>query len=360
MKIIVAPDSFKGTLSAAEVANTIAEVLRATIDGIEVLTLPLADGGEGLVDCIAASMGAQMVSAKVSGPLGNLVDAKFAIAGDLAVIEMAEAAGLPLLDKPDVMHATTYGVGELIAAAEDRGAKRILLGLGGSATNDMGCGMAAALGCRFWDGKQFFVPVGGTLRQIKRIDYADPHDVIALCDVKNPLYGKTGAAYVYGPQKGAKEGDLRELDAGLRHVAALLQADGKSGFAQEGAGAAGGLGAGVIAFLGGTLRRGIDAVLDTVRFAELAADADLVITGEGRLDSQSFAGKVIDGVIAHSKCPVVAVVGQADEALDYAAYGLQAVFSTARHLVGDDYKAQAHQTLLSAAKELADWIAHNL
>ena len=196
--------------------------------------------------------------------------------------------------------------------------------------------------------------------EIERIECAGPHDVTALCDVKNPLYGPNGAAYVYGRQKGATDETLPILDQGLRHVADLLTADGKVGFDQPGAGAAGGLGAGVIAFLGGKLRKGIDAVLDAVRFDELVKDADLVITGEGRLDSQSFEGKVIDGVIKRCPCPVVALVGQAQAGQDYRTWGLSAVFTTAKHQKTADYKKEAPATLAAAADELGEWISNTI
>jgi glycerate kinase len=358
MKIIIAPDSFKGTLSATQVAEGIAARLGKALPEATLITLPISDGGEGLVDALATALSSRKLTCTVTGPLGDPVEATYLMSGELAVIEMAQAAGLPLLPKPDVMHATTYGVGEMIAAAAKAGAKRALLGLGGSATNDMGCGMAAALGCRFWDGTQYYVPTGGTLSAVKRIEYAPaPLDVTALCDVKNPLYGANGAAYVYGRQKGATDADLAVLDAGLAHVAALLTRDGKTDWDVAGAGAAGGLGAGVIAFAGGRLTKGIDAVLDAVGFDALTRDADWVITGEGRLDSQSFEGKVIDGIIRRSACKVVALVGQAQAGLDYATWGLQKVFTTAKHQKTADYRSQAPYTLAAAADELADWLS---
>jgi len=357
MKIVIAPDSFKGTLSAKEVATGIAERLRLRFDKAEVVTLPISDGGEGLVECLSSALPTRTVTCTVTGPLGESVQAELLLAGDLAIIEMAQAAGLPLVNPPDVMKTTTYGVGEMIAIAEKEGAKRILLGLGGSATNDLGCGMAAALGTRFYRGNEPFVPVGGTLGDVQRIEYGKAHDVTALCDVKNPLYGPNGAAYVYGRQKGATDETLPILDKGLRHMAELLQQDGKTDFDKPGAGAAGGLGAGVIAFLGGKLKKGIDAVLDAVGFDELVKDADIVVTGEGRLDSQSFEGKVIDGVIKRCPCPVVALCGQAQEGLDYRTWGLDAVFTTAKHQKTADYKKEARETLLAATDELGAWLS---
>ena len=361
MKIVIAPDSFKGTLSAAEVADGLRTHLSARFPDAEIVAMPVADGGEGLVECLERTAGARRVSCRVTGPLFEKVDARFLLTDDFAVVETAQAAGLPMVDPPQVMRTTTLGVGEMIVLAEQLGAKQVLLGLGGSATNDMGCGMAAALGCRFWNGTDYFVPVGGTLGDVQRIEYGPRHNIVALCDVKSPLYGPQGAAYVYGPQKGATAADVVALDQGLRHVAQLLQADGKQGFDVEGAGAAGGLGAGVIAFAGGKLRRGIDAVLDALHFDETVAAADLVITGEGRLDTQSFAGKVIDGILARCKCPVVAVVGQQAAGPNYAQWGLSAVFATADHLpAGADYRKEAHRTLLAAADVLADWIDANV
>lgn len=360
MKIVIATDSFKGTLSAVEIADCVSDRLRRRFPSAQISAVPVSDGGEGLVECLAAAMPVRTIKRTVTGPLFEKVEAQFLLAGDLAVVETAQAAGLPLVDPPDVLHATTYGVGEMIREAEALGAKRILLGLGGSATNDLGCGMAAALGCRFWDGERYFVPTGGTLAAVKRIEYAAPHDVTALCDVKNPLYGPNGAAYVYGRQKGATDETLPLLDEGLRNVAAILTADGKTEFDGEGAGAAGGLGAGVVAFLGGRRRRGIDAVLDAVGFDETVRDADLVVTGEGRLDDQSFQGKVIDGIISRCKSKVVALVGQAQAGLDYAAWGLDAVFTTAKYQTTPDYRKEARETLRKAADELADWVADNI
>jgi len=361
MKIVIATDSFKGTLAAYQVAATIADILSARFPQADVLPLPISDGGEGLVDCLSRALPSRIVTCTVAGPLMAPTTAEFLLSDDLAVIEMAQAAGLPLVDPPCVMKTTTYGVGQMIMEAERLGALHILLGLGGSATNDLGCGMAAAMGCRFHNGEGYFVPTGGTLGKVVHIDYSDArHDVTALYDVKNPLCGPNGAAYVYGGQKGATEKDMPLLDAGLRHVADILTADGRNGIDCEGAGAAGGLGAGVIAFLGGKLRKGIDAVLDAVRFDALVQDADLVVTGEGRLDSQSFEGKVIDGVIKRCPCPVVALVGQAQDGLDYRSWGLSAVFTTAAHQQTPDYRKEAHDTLLAAADDLADWIAATL
>ena len=359
MKIVIATDSFKGSLSATQVVDILGSYLSNRYMDATIVGLPLADGGEGLVECLSAALPSRILSCSVQGPLGQPVQTQLMLCGDMAVVEMAQAAGLPLLSKPDALNSTTYGVGEMIAFAEQQGAKRILLGLGGSATNDMGCGMAAALGCRFWDGNRYFVPTGGTLGDIKRIEPAAPHDIVALCDVKNPLYGPQGAAYVFGRQKGADDSQIEQLDSGLRHVANLLADMGIVGFDGEGTGAAGGLGAGVIAFLGGRLSRGIDMVLDTLHFAQTVQDADLVITGEGRLDSQSLQGKVIDGVIARCRCPVVAVVGQM-QLPDYHRWGLEAVFDTARHQQSADYRAEARTTLLAAAEDLAHWIDANI
>ena len=357
MKILLAPDSFKGTLSATEVANVLADTLRKHFPDADVRILPLSDGGEGLLDCMQTAMHGTMMTTTVQGPLGRDVRARYLLAGTTAVVEMAEAAGLPLLDSPSVMRTTTFGVGQLVAEAEAHGATHVLVGLGGSATNDAGCGMAAALGTRFWNGEGYFVPVGGTLTDVRRIEYGPLHPyVTALCDVNNPLYGPQGAAYVYGPQKGATDDDLVRLDEGLRHIASLWEADGRRQYDVVGAGAAGGLGAGIMTFLGGRLRHGIDAILDALGYDALVADADLVVTGEGRLDGQSFSGKVIDGVLARTPCPVVAFVGQIAEDTVPAAHGLAAAFDTARHLHGGDYRVMADATARLAAEDLADWI----
>lgn len=327
-KFLLVPDSFKGTLSATEVCGIMRDTILRLIPDAQVLSIPVADGGEGTVDCFVEALKCEKVFCSVSDPVGLPVEGFFGLLPDgRAIIEMAAAAGLPLMEgRLDPLGAGTYGVGQLIGAALDRGARSILLGLGGSATTDGGCGAAAALGVRFLDeAGSAFIPTGGTLERISTMDMSglDPRvgetTFTAMCDIDNPLYGPRGAAHIFAPQKGASPEQVDVLDKGLIHLSAILaQTLGRDVSALPGAGAAGGMGACASAILGAQLRRGIDAVLDTVRFENLLRDCDLVFTGEGKLDSQSLGGKVVLGVSLRAKAqgiPVVAVVGGADEGI---------------------------------------------
>ena len=343
-RILLASDSFKGTLSAVDICDVMKEALLARFPDSEVILLPVADGGEGSVECLLAALGGKRVNVRVSGPYGRPMDAVYGVLPDgTAVVETASCAGLPLVGddrRPD--RTTTYGVGELLCHAADSGCRRILLGLGGSCTNDGGAGAAAACGVRFLDRHgDAFVPVGGTLRDIASVDRSAmcpalrETELIALCDVDNPLCGPSGAAAVFAPQKGADPAMADRLDDGLRHWAQVVaHCVGKDVLSLPGAGAAGGLGGGATALLGAALRRGIDTVLDQVDFDRQLAGADLVFTGEGRLDSQSLRGKVVVGVARRAQSagvPVVAVVGDAaDDAGDAYAEGVTAVFSINR------------------------------
>ena len=342
-KCVVVSDSFKGTVSSREICAIAQRVIPRHFPACEVVCIPVADGGEGTVDCFVQAMGAQRVGVTVTNALGEKSAAAYARLGELAIIEMAAAAGLPqvgALRCPGT--ATTYGVGELIAHAVDSGCRKILLGLGGSATNDGGCGCAAALGVRFYDADgQSFVPVGDTLGSIARIDTAEAEallrsvEITVMCDVTNPLYGPTGAAYVFAPQKGADAEKVKSLDAGLHHFGDVIRSQyGLDVGAMPGAGAAGGMGAGCVALLGGTIQSGIDAVLDVTGFDRQLEGADLVITGEGRIDSQSADGKVVSGVARHTRAkgvPLIAIAGGiADSAGAVYDIGVSAMFSTDR------------------------------
>ena len=274
-----------------------------------------------MVECFETAIGAQPVTVSVTGPLGRSVQATYARKDKLAIVEMAAAAGLPMMGgNGDPAQTTTYGVGEMIRHAIENGCTDILLGLGGSATNDGGCGCAAALGTGFYDkhGKRF-IPTGATLERIETIRVSDgwtlPEDVriTVMCDVDNPLYGPTGAAYIFGPQKGADTAMTARLDKGLRKLDAVMKKDlGVSVADVPGAGAAGGMGAGCMAFLRAVLKPGIECVLDTIGFDAMLEDAELVITGEGRIDSQSVHGKVISGIAKRTRSrgiPLIALVG---------------------------------------------------
>ncbi|WP_302487159.1 glycerate kinase [uncultured Megamonas sp.] len=339
---ILVPDSFKGTLSAIEVCNIMKASIKNLYEDANIISIPVADGGEGTVDAFLYALGGEKKSAWVSDAFNEQkILAHYAmLKDDIAVIEMAACAGLPLVKnrlEPD--KTTTFGVGELIIDAINSGAKKIILGLGGSATNDGGCGMAAALGVKFKDEQnQEFIPTGGTLSQIYKIDmnniYSKIKDVefISMCDVDNPLCGKLGASAVFAPQKGADEDMVKLLDEGLAHLAKIIKRDLHIEVKDiKGAGAAGGLGAGSMAFLQSKLTKGIDVILDTIKFDELVSKADIVFTGEGKFDSQSLHGKVVMGVANRSqkyKTPVIVVTGAIGENIQEAYNkGITAIFS---------------------------------
>lgn len=339
---ILVPDSFKGTLSAIEVCNIMKSSIKNLYKDANIISVPVADGGEGTVDAFLYVLGGEKKSIWVSDAFNEQkILAHYAMLKDnIAVIEMATCAGLPLVKnrlEPD--KTTTFGVGELIIDAINSGAKKIILGLGGSATNDGGCGMAAALGVKFKDEQdQEFIPTGGTLSQIYKIDmnniYSKIKDIefISMCDVDNPLCGKLGASAVFAPQKGADEDMVKSLDEGLAHLAKIIKRDLHIEVKDiKGAGAAGGLGAGSIAFLQSKLTKGIDVILDTINFDELVSKADIVFTGEGKFDSQSLHGKVVMGVANRSqkyKTPVIVVTGAIGENIQEAYNkGITAIFS---------------------------------
>jgi len=355
MKIVIAPDSFKESLTAAEVCEAIARGLRAVLPDAVLDKCPMADGGEGTVDALVAATNGTFQRTTVAGPLGEPVAAGWGLLGRTgplppdgttpgpggpltAVLEMAAASGLPLVpvEKRNPLKTTTLGTGQLIRAALDHGVRRIILGIGGSATTDGGAGCAQALGARFLDAHGRVLPNGAcgeTLAQIARIDLSrfDPRiaatDILVACDVDNPLCGPRGAAAVYGPQKGATPEIVRQLDEGLAHFADVIARDlGKDVRNVPGAGAAGGLGAGLLAFCGAAIRPGVEIVIDAVRLRERLIGADLLITGEGRLDRQSMMGKLIAGVGRAARAagvPVVALVGSVGEGADAALAVLQ-------------------------------------
>lgn len=364
-KCIVISDSFKGTLSSLEICSIARESIPKFFPQCQVVTVPVADGGEGTVECFVQAIGAVPVSVPVTGPYGEPISATYARKEQLAIIEMAAAAGLPMVgEKKNPETTITYGVGQLIAHAVENGCREILLGLGGSATNDGGCGCAAALGVRFFDqsGKEF-VPTGKTLADVDRIDASqvkatlDGVTITVMCDVENPLCGPNGAAHVFGPQKGADEAMVERLDRGLGHLAQVVERDLGVSVAQiPGAGAAGGMGAGCMAFLGAELKSGIECVLDTVGFDGLLDGTDLVITGEGQIDSQSVQGKVISGIARRTKpreVPLLALVGGiAEDAGAGYDLGVTAMFSIDRS--AQDFRAYADKSALYYHRTLED------
>lgn len=343
-KVVLVPDSFKGTMSSNEICNIMLESIHKYYPEADVISIPVADGGEGSVDCFLSAVGGRKVTLSVKGPYFEDIQAFYGILPDnTAVVEMAAAAGLPLVgDNRHAEKTTTYGVGQLIKHAAEAGCKKIIVGLGGSSTNDGGAGAAAALGVRFKDteGKDF-IPVGETLSNIASIDVSEicldlkGIELITMCDIDNPLCGPHGAAAVFGPQKGADEAMVKLLDKNLTHLAEMVKRDiGADIINIPGSGAAGGMGGGMLAFFGSRLQMGIETVLDTVNFDTLLEDADLVFSGEGKIDSQSLRGKVVIGVARRTKrlnVPLIAVVGDIGDDID-SAYekGVSAIFSINR------------------------------
>lgn len=373
MRLLIAPDSFKETLTAAEAAEAIARGVRAALPDAELDLCPMADGGEGTVDAMVNATGGRMHTAEVRGPLGRPVTARWGTLGGrttgrTAVIEMAAAAGLALVprDERDPMRATTFGVGQLIVAALDAGCDQIVLGIGGSATSDGGLGALQAIGVGLSDhAGRPIAPgaAGGDLLRLAGVDASkrdrrlDDVGLRIACDVTNPLFGPNGAAAVYAPQKGAMLEQVDQLDAGLRRLATLLGGDPEA----PGMGAAGGLGYGLIALCGGRLERGIELVMDAVDFDRRLERADLVITGEGKLDHQSSAGKtclgIADRAAAHDK-PTLALVGQRDAETDPAALGLAACHAIVGE-IADEAEALGHAAdhLASLARRaMGQWL----
>lgn len=377
MKIVVCPDSFKECAPAATVAAAIARGCRTACPAAEVVELPLADGGEGTVAALVAATGGEYASCEVTGPLGTPVTARYGLLGDgvTAVLEMAAASGLELVPpaRRDPRVTTTRGTGELVRDALDRGAKRLLLGIGGSATNDGGAGLATALGARLVGHDGHELADGGlALADLARIDSSGLDSRLAdvevrvACDVDNPLLGRRGASAVYGPQKGATPEMVAQLDAALTHYADVVARDlGQDVRDLPGAGAAGGLGAGLVAFCGATLASGIDLMLDAVGFEQHLAAADLVLTGEGRLDEQTLQGKTISGVLRRARAagvPVVALAGAVTG--DPAAYrepGLLAAFGiTQRPVDLATAFAEAEVWLAWYGEQVVKLLGHNV
>ncbi|WP_342757804.1 glycerate kinase [Kineothrix sedimenti] len=327
MRILIASDSFKGSLSSAQVAENIKAGILGVYSDAEIKYISVADGGEGTVEAVISGSGGKMVNTPVMGPDGKMLDSFFGILEDgSAIIEMAAASGLPLVPERerDIMKATTYGTGQLLKAAMDNGCMKIYIGVGGSATNDGGIGMAQALGASFKDDRGEEVGFGGgQLSRIAKIDVSRMDErlrrteIIVMSDVTNPLCGPSGASAVYGPQKGASPEQVVLLDEGLSHLAKVIEETLTIDIRNmKGAGAAGGLGGGLAAFTGAVIRSGIDAVLDMSDFAQKAEWADLIITGEGRIDFQSSYGKVISGIAGRAGkygVPIAAIAGSLSE-----------------------------------------------
>lgn len=370
MKIVIAPDSYKESLSALEVANAIEQGFREIWPDADYVKLPVADGGEGTVEAMVAATAGRIVDVNVTGPLGEPVTAFFGLSGDehTAFIEMAAASGLEQVPVAlrDPLKTTSWGTGELIRHALDAGVDHIIIGLGGSATNDGGAGMVQALGAKLLDARQNEIGKGGAaLDALTRIDISqlDPRlaacRIEVACDVTNPLTGKEGASAVFGPQKGATAETIDRLDTALVHYAQIIARDLEVDVLElAGGGAAGGMGAALYAFCGAQLRRGIEIVTDALQLDACVADADLVVTGEGRMDSQTIHGKVPVGVAKVAKRyhkPVIGIAGSltADVGIVHE-HGLDAVFSVIYTICTlDDALKNAAENVRMTARNVA-------
>lgn len=370
MKIVIAPDSYKESLSALEVATAIESGFREIFPTAEYVKLPVADGGEGTVEAMVAATCGRIVNVAVKGPLGEAVDGFYGLSGDeqCAFIEMAAASGLELVPaaQRDPLVTTSWGTGELIRHALDSGVKHIIIGIGGSATNDGGAGMVQALGAKLLDKQgQQIGPGGAALETLASIDVRELDKRLAdcrievACDVTNPLTGKEGASAIFGPQKGATPKMIARLDQALGHYAKLIARDlDVEVLNLAGGGAAGGMGAGLFAFCGAELRRGIEIVTEALSLDAHVADADLVITGEGRIDSQTINGKVPVGVASVAKrynVPVIGIAGSltADVGVVHD-HGIDAVFSVIYKICSlDDALANAGENVRMAARNIA-------
>ncbi|MCT7946900.1 glycerate kinase [Shewanella septentrionalis] len=393
MKIVIAPDSFKESLSALEVANAIEQGLRQVIPDCDIVKIPVADGGEGTVQSMVDATGGSIVSLEVMGPLGHRVQAHYGILGNLsnsdsnndsdsrsndgsatvpntgaiAVIEMASASGLHHVprEQRNPLMTTSYGTGELICDALNRGIKHIILGLGGSATNDGGAGMAQALDILLLDSQGKTLPSGGAaLANLAQIDVSNAHPLLrecsfeVACDVDNPLCGERGASAIFGPQKGATPAMVKQLDLALSHYADVIAQSGMTDHREHaGAGAAGGMGLGVMAFLNAELKPGVEIVMKTVGLADKIRGADLVITGEGRIDGQTVFGKTPMGVLKQAQLQGIPTIGIAgclgDNANAILDHGMAAIFPIIPHLSPlDDVLANAKLNLCNTARNI--------
>lgn len=373
MKVVIAPDSFKESLSALVVANAIEEGFRIVYPNADFVKVPMADGGEGLVQSLVDSLDGIIISRDVTGPLGEKVEAFFGLIhdGKTAVIEMAAAAGLHLVSREDrnPLQTSTYGVGELILAAFDHQVERIILGLGGSATNDGGAGMVQALGAKLLNAGGSEIGFGGgALADLCSINIEGLDSRLlditfeVACDVENPLLGATGASAVFGPQKGATEEMVPILDENLAHFARVIERDlGKCVCDVPGAGAAGGLGAGLLAFLPCKLRKGIEIVVEATCLEYHIRDASIVITGEGKIDNQTIYGKTPIGVAQVAKKHNVRVIGLAGSlGVGYETvydYGMDAVFSIVPGVTSlEQALKNAYPNIVSTARNIAKLI----
>lgn len=377
MKIVLAPDSFKGSLSSSQACAALQRGAQRVFPDAEFVFVPLADGGEGTVEAILQSAAGRKVSTSVQNPLGQIVDADWGILPDnRAIIEMAQASGLTLIpeNQRDALRASSFGTGQLISKALDFGCSEILIGIGGSATTDGGAGALSALGARFLDARGHALPPGGAaLNELHSLDLSNldarlrSTPVTVLCDVTNPLFGENGAAFIYAPQKSAAPEQVKILDSGLRRLAQIsFETLGRDWSTQPGAGAAGGIGFGLLAFLNAQLKSGIEVVLETAQFSEKLENANLVFTGEGAIDAQTLSGKTIAGVCREAKkqrVPVIAFGGKVSlSGQQQSTLGLLSAFPIADAPMSLDLCiARADELLADAAERvLRVWIARHL
>lgn len=368
MKLIVATDSYKGTISAPDATAIISDALAEKLPLAQILRMPVADGGEGSAECLVSALGGGYAVTTVKNCFFEDVQVRIGVIdSDTAVVELADAAGLRFAEgRANPMFTTTYGVGQMIRTAAGLGVRRVLICLGGSATNDLGCGAAAALGVRFFDKNgEEMLPLGGTLDEVDSIDTSLVPDeiraleLICLCDVDGKLTGEQGAAKMFAPQKGASSEAVAVLEAGALHMSELFMRDiGVDVSKTVGGAAAGGFAAGAFALFGAEIRSGSAEILSTLGFSDALSDADAVITGEGRFDRQSICGKAVGGIIAEAKragVPVFVLAGSVGDAEDS---GAAAVFSTLRDFCGfEDIRDDAKAYLRTAAESLASAIA---
>lgn len=367
MKIVIAPDSFKGSLSALEVCDNIEKGIKKVFENAEIIRVPMSDGGEGTVQSLVDATGGKLINLKVKDPLMRTIDAFYGILGDdnTAVIEMAAASGITLLsnEERNPMLTTTYGTGEIILHALDMGCRNFIIGIGGSATNDGGAGMLHALGVKLLDKNGYEIPFGGgNLDKLQTIDISEIDsrielcNIVAACDVDNPLCGEKGASVIFGPQKGADENMIITLDKNLSHYAAMVEKFlGISILDYPGAGAAGGLGGGLLAFLNAKLQPGINIVIETTELEDKLKNADLVITGEGMIDYQTQYGKTPYGVAILAKrynIPVIAIAGGIGrDAKELYPKGFDSIFSIVDKPMTLEEAIENSATLLQDAAE---------
>ncbi len=364
MKILLAPDKFKGSLSASKLCEAIASGIKRFDNSIEIIKHPMADGGDGSLDILEQHLNLETVTLTVNDPLFRPVQASYKKTKDIAYIEMASASGLVLLKKEEqnCMKTSTYGTGELIQDAITKGVRTIYLFLGGSATSDAGIGMATALGYTFLDKNNISLsPTGENLSKINRIrppkktDHINNIKCIALCDVDNPLYGEHGAAHVFAAQKGANSIEIEHLDHGLKHFSNLVKQQLQKDISKtSGAGAAGGLGGGSIIFLNAKLQSGIETILNITKFEEVLTNTDLIITGEGKIDQQTLNGKVVYGIAQFAKkknIPIYAVCGDSELSIsEIKSLGIQKLRSV---LSASSNKKEAFSNTKNIVEQLA-------